>query len=411
MKRSLVDLRWWVVGLLLIATVLNYVDRQSLSILATTIQRAFGMSDISYGHVVSVFLFAYSAAYAVTGPFCDKLGVRVSMTVLIVVWSLAELIPFFAHTTVMLGFGRLLLGVGEAGVWVVGPKVVSELFAAEDRALAIGIYTAGATLGAMIAPPLIASLTNALGWRSVFLATGLAGLCWVAPWLLLYRTSSPSSPCRANATKMQSAWRVILQSRNLWLLLFARMLTDPVWYFYLFWYPKYLNDHRHLSLGRVGHTVWIVYFAADLGSVLGGWISGQVIRAGVRTLQARQLVMTAAAVLLPLSPLVYFLSSFPAGLIVASIIAFAHMTWLITLSAALVDLFPSEQIATAFGFVAAGSGLGGLLSTEIIAHSVAHAGFMPAFLAMGCLHPLALFLIWNLRKGGQGNMNPSTVYA
>ena len=301
------------------------------------------------------------------------------------------------------------MGFGEAGVWVVGPKAVSELFAAEDRALAIGIYTAGATLGATIAPPLIASLSNAFGWRSVFLITGLAGLCWVAPWLFLYRT--PSRPHRAAAAKMQPAWRVILQNRNLWLLLFARMMTDPVWYFYLFWYPKYLNDGRHLSLGQVGHTVWIVYFAADLGTVLGGWISGRAIRAGVQTLRARRLVMTAAALLLPLSPLVYFLPSLSAGLIIAGIIAFAHMTWMITMAAALVDLFPSNQIATAFGFVAAGSGLGGLLSTEIIAHSVTSAGFMPVFLAMGCLHPLAIFLIWKLRPSSYSNINAAEVYA
>lgn len=408
MKRTLIDLRWLVVGLLLIATILNYVDRQSLSILATTIQRAFGMSDIAYGHIVSAFLLSYTLAYAFAGPFCDKFGVRAGMTIFIIFWSLAELIPSFVHSAFMLGVGRLLLGLGEAGVWVVGPKVASELFVPEERALAIGIYTAGATLGATVAPPLIASLSKSFGWRSVFVATGLAGLLWVIPWLLLYRNAT--SP-RSIVPKASIAWRTILQNRNLWLLLFARMLTDPVWYFYLFWYPKYLNDGRHLALARVGHTVWIVYLAADLGTILGGWISGRIIRTGIAPLRARRFVMTVAALLLPLSPLVYFLPSLSASLIIAGILAFAHMTWMITMAAMLVDIFPSSQVATAFGYVAAGSGLGGLFSTEVIAHSVSSAGYMPVFLAMGGLHPLALFLIWNLRFGARENVNPAEVYA
>jgi ACS family hexuronate transporter-like MFS transporter len=357
---------------------------------------------------VSAFLLAYTLAYAVTGPFCDKIGVRASMAVLIVFWSLAEVIPFFVHSAFMLGLGRLLLGFGEAGVWVVGPKAVGELFAQEERALAIGIYTAGATLGATIAPPLIASLTRASGWRSIFLVTGIAGLFWVVPWLMLYR---PASAPPGATTKTPITWRLILQNSNLWLFLFARMLTDPVWYFYLFWYPKYLSDGRHLSLGQVGHTIWIVYLAADLGTVLGGWMSGRIIRAGIPVLRARRFVMTIAALLLPLSPLVYFLPSLTAGLMIAGIIAFAHMTWMITMAAYLVDLFPSQQIATAFGLVAAGSGLGGLLSTEIIARCVQHAGFMPVFLVMGCLHPLALLLIWKLRSGTNANRNAAEVYA
>jgi ACS family hexuronate transporter-like MFS transporter len=409
LKRILFNFRWWVVGLLLIATILNYVDRQSFSILATTIQGAFGMSDIAYGHIVSAFLLSYTVAYVIAGPFCDKLGVRAGMTIAIAFWSIAELIPAFAHTVLMLGLARLLLGLGEASVWVIGPKAVSELFVPEERALAIGIYTAGATLGATIAPPLIAFLSKGYGWRSVFVVTGFAGLLWIIPWLMLYRRNLASS--LLPVTKAPIPWRGILQSRNLWLLLFARMLTDPVWYFYLFWYPKYLNDSRHLSLGQVGRTVWIVYLAADLGAILGGWVSGRFIRAGMVPLRARRLVMTIAALFLPLSPLVYLLPSLSAGLLIAGILTFAHMAWMITMAAALVDLFPGDQVATAFGFVAAGSGLGGLLSTEIIAHGIAKTGFFPVFLAMGCLHPIALLLIRKLRSGESTSIDAAEVYA
>src|SRR6201992_1250234 len=164
--------RWWVVGLLLLATILNYLDRQSLSILATTIQHAFNMEDYAYGHVVFAFLLSYTAAYALSGPFCDRFGIRVSMAVLMTWWSMAELMPAFVHSAFMLGVSRLLLGLGEAGVWIVAPKAVGQYFPVEQRGTAIGIYTSGATLGAAIAPPLIALLAIQHGWQSVFVISG-----------------------------------------------------------------------------------------------------------------------------------------------------------------------------------------------------------------------------------------------
>ena len=179
--------RWWILGLLFIATILNYLDRQSLSILASTIQQALGMSDVAYGHVVTAFLLSYTVAYALSGPFCDRVGIRWSMAILIAWWSMAELLPPFVHSALGLGAARLLLGIGEAGIWLVGPKAVQQLFLPAQRGTAVGIYTAGATIGATIAPPLIAGLTLRHGWQSVFLVTGAVGLLWIVPWLLLFR--------------------------------------------------------------------------------------------------------------------------------------------------------------------------------------------------------------------------------
>jgi ACS family hexuronate transporter-like MFS transporter len=388
--------RWWIVGLLLLATILNYVDRQSLSILATTIQKVFGMNDYAYGHVVSAFLFAYTAAYAVSGPFCDRFGVRASMAFLMIWWSLAELLPPFVHSAVGLGVSRLLLGVGEAGVWIVAPKAVGLFFPIEQRGTAIGVYTSGATLGAAIAPPLIALLAIRNGWQSVFVVTGVAGLVWVVPWLLLFR-GAPAAPVLEKLAPARSI-HTLLQSRNLWLLLVARLVTDPVWYFYLFWYPKFLTEARHLSLARIGRTAWVVYLAADIGAIAGGWASGWLMRRGIIPLRARRTVMTIAACIFPLSPLVALVSSASLSSGLAATIAFAHLSWMITLTAIAVDLFPQENFGTAFGLISAGSGVGGLLSAEIIPHILQASGYFPLFVAMGLLHPLALFLIWSLRE-------------
>lgn len=401
--------RWWVVALLLLATILNYLDRQSLSILAPTIQRAFGMSDYAYGHIVFAFLLSYTVAYAVSGPFCDRFGVRVSMAVLMTWWSMAELLPAFVHSAFTLGASRLLLGLGEAGVWIVAPKAVGQYFPVEQRGTAIGIYTSGATLGAAIAPPLIALLAIRYGWQSVFIVTGLVGLLWVGPWVLIVR-STPTLPdperaietLRSNpgvsSGSILASSLSLLKMPNLWLLLIARLMTDPVWYFYLFWYPKFLTEARHLSLARIGRTAWVVYLAADVGAIAGGWASGWLMGRGLGTLTARRAIMTAAACLLPLSPLVALVSSASLSSALAATIAFAHLSWLITLTAIAVDLFPKRTLGTAFGFIAAGSGIGGLISTEVIPHILHASGYLPLFVVMGFLHPLALFLIWNLRQ-------------
>jgi MFS transporter, ACS family, hexuronate transporter len=401
MTGVLLQKRWWVVALLLLATILNYVDRQSLSILATTIQHVFGMSDYAYGHVVFAFLLSYTVAYALSGPFCDRFGVRVSMAVLMTWWSMAELLPAFVHSAFTLGASRLLLGLGEAGVWIVAPKAVGQYFPVEQRGTAIGIYTSGATLGAAIAPPLIALVAIRYGWQSVFIVTGLAGLLWVGPWLFLVRSTpalpDPEQAIETTRSSLGSSLS-LLKLPNLWLLLIARLMTDPVWYFYLFWYPKFLTEARHLTLARIGRTAWVVYLAADIGAIAGGWASGWLMRHGLGTLTARRAVMTAAACLLPLSPLVALVSSASLSSALAATIAFAHLSWMITLTAIAVDLFPKQRLGTAFGFISAGSGIGGLISAEVTPHILHASGYLPLFIVMGFLHPLALFMIWNLRE-------------
>lgn len=395
--------RWTIIALLFVATVLNYVDRQSLSILATTIQQAFHAGDVAYGNVVTAFLFAYTLAYALTGRITDLIGTRRGLALFILWWSLAEMLPPFIHGAWGLGISRFLLGLGEAGIWVAAPKIVGELFPSRSRALAIGIYTAGATLGATIAPPLITAITQRSGWPMVFVASGFAGLLWLVPWLILSRVVPMSSASRSQSSQSTAQWFNLLANRNLWILLIARFLTDPVWYFYLFWYPKYLEDIRHASFTWVGHIVWVVYLAADIGTILGGIASWYLLKQGRQPIRMRKLLMRIAACAFPLSPAVVLLPSITGALGIAAFLALAHMVWLVTLTALIVDIFPAEQVASAAGWIAAGSGLGGILFTEVVSHSVMAFGYLPVFCLMGVLHPLAFFLVSKLRTPDSSN--------
>jgi MFS transporter, ACS family, hexuronate transporter len=410
MNRKIPHLRWWITGMLFLSTVINYMDRQNLSILARTIQDDLHISDLQYSYVVQAFLVAYTFAYLFAGRLTDYLGTRTAMACFVVWWSLADMLTSLSQGLRSLGFFRFLLGIGEPGNYTAAPKAVSEWFPPKERGLVIGIYTAGATLGATIAPPLIALLAAHFPWRAVFLFTGSLGLLWVLPWLWLYRRpeehprltdeeravigSDALSP--ADQMPLEGRWRSILSRRETWLLIVGRMITDPVWYFYLFWFPKYLTDARHLSIGELGRIAWLVYLAADLGCIAGGWFSGVLIRRGVPAVDSRIRIMTVAALLLPLSPLINSMSSPLLVVAIASVAAFAHLAWQISLSTLVIDLYPKALVGTVFGLVAAGSGLGGLISTNLVGRAVTYYSYAPLFVVMGVLHPIALLLIRGL---------------
>ncbi len=417
--RRIPHLRWWIVGLLFASTVINYLDRQTLSILARTIQTDLRMSDLDYARVVQAFLLAYTLAYLGAGRITDRLGARWSMVLFIGWWSVSNLLTGLARSVVSLGFFRFLLGLGEAGNYTSAPKAVGDWFLPKDRALAVGIYTAGATVGATIAPPLIAWLGGTYGWRAAFVVTGALGLIWVPAWAWIYRSPSrhpritdreaAAVPLPAPAQKAAGhsewlLWKEVLTDRRAWLLTLSRMLTDPVWYFYLFWFPKYLTDARGLDLKGVGRVAWIVYLAADAGSILGGWLSGLLIRRGVGSLRARVLTMSAVLAIVPLGGIIAFGPRIEMVLLLAALVAFGHLTWQVTLGALIVDTWPPRTMATVFGLVAAGSGLGGLLSTDAIGRLVTAYSYAPLFALMALLHPIALLLVRAATRPGGHRM-------
>ena len=392
--------RWIVLGLLFLASVINFIDRQSLSILARTIQDELKITDLGYSQVVQLFLFAYMLSFLVAGWITDKLGIRISMTLFIAWWSLANMLTGLASSLRSLGAARFLLGAGESGLYTVAPKVVGEQFPPAQRGFAVGVYTAGATIGATIAPPLLAALAVSYGWRGAFFVTGALGLLWIIPWLIFYRPAAPRDPVAPVATTPGPAekwtWRDVFLCKEALLLLGARVMTDPVWHFVLFWFPKYLTDVHKMPLPELGRIAWLVYLAADVGCIAGGLLSGRFIKRGLEPTEARKWTMTMAAVLIPCSALVPLFDAKWAIMTLVSIVALAHMTWIVTLTTLAVDLFPARRLGSIFGVIAAGSGLGGMLFTNLVGRLVTHVSYSPVFVIMGCMHPLALFLIWKV---------------
>ncbi len=391
------QLRWWIAALLFLSTVLNYVDRQNLSILARTVQDDLKISDLQYSYVVQAFFLAYTLTYIVAGRFTDWLGARLSMAMFIGWWSIADMLTALSRSALSLGVFRFLLGMGEPGNYTAAPKAVSEWFAPRDQGFVIGLYTAGATLGATIAPPLVAITALHFGWRMVFVCTGSFGLVWMVLWLKIYRKPKNETPVEAEPA-VARPWRAVLRRRQTWQLLIARSLTDPVWYFYLFWFPKYLTDSRHQSLQSVGKTAWIVYLAADLGCLAAGALASLLIRRGVMPAETRVRLMMFSAILLPFSALVASAPSALSAVLIGSLATFGHLAWLTSLSSLILDLYPKALVGTVFGIVAAGSGLGGMLSTALVGFAVTHYSYNPIFVVMGVLHPLALLLILPLRR-------------
>ena len=263
------------------------------------------------------------------------------------------------------------------------------------------------TVGAVVALPVIAAITTHLPWKSVFVIDGCVGILWLPFWFLTYpkqktRTELAASGATAlammpPAVQIGSMKDVLSQSKT-WKLMIARGITDPVWYFYLFWFPKYLLGARGLSFNEVARIGWLVYLFAGAGTLLGGLLSGQLIRHGLLPSMAYRRTMLVCAVLVPLSPFAALVPSALVGVCIASVIALAHMAWLINLSSVIIDQYSPSQLGKAFGLIAAGSAFGGMLSTEIIAQLVTHHGYLPVFFLMMFLHPIALLLLWTTFK-------------
>ncbi len=446
-------LRWWVITLIFLAAVLNYVDRQTLSALAPTIQRDLKLDDREYANIVNIFLVAYTLSYLISGKIADKLGTRVAMFIFVGWWSISNMLTAAARSAPSLGAYRFSLGLGEAGVWPAASKAVAEWFPARERALAIGLYTMGATIGATLSPYLVIPLAaypyaeklpwlaqflgEGAGWRMAFILTGGLGLVWLVPWLWLYRQPRQSAlitgqelaliedghpPAVGAAAEQPWTWGQVFAFKGTWLLLVGRLMTDPVWYFYQFWFPKYLHTDRGLAQEQLTIT-WVVYAAAGVGSLLGGWLSGWLVKRGVAPAASRLWVMLGCACLLPLSPLIASVTGMQAALVLTGVTVCAALAWLINISSLVVDVVPKHSLGTVFSVVAAGSTLGGIIMNTIVAVMVSGPSTKPAgfldqgiktvfggllelvqgagygrwFLIMAFLHPVAWLLLWGLK--------------
>ena len=380
--------RWWIAALLFFSSVINYVDRQVLSVAAPAITRELRISAVEYSYVLQAFLIPYTLMYVGSGWLVDRWGTRRSLAAFMSWWSAANMLHGAAQSAVGLGVGRFLLGLGEPGNFMAGFRAISEWYAPKEKAFVNGLLNGGSAVGAIIAPPLVAWLTLSYGWRWAFVVTGAFGFVWLAAWLWIVPTQPPAA---AAASGARVPWLRLLAMRETWALLAPRFVSDPVWWFYLFWLPKYLADQRHFTLAEIGLLAWMPYLAADLGALLAGGLSGWLVARGWPVLRARQAGMLPFALMMPVSVLIPSASA-NVALVLICVVTFAHMAWKTNLQTVTNDVFPTSVVGSVSGIIAFGSGLGGTLFTNLTGWTVQNFSYDAIFYVMGFLHPAAFVI-------------------
>ena len=383
--------RWLILGLLFLATVINFVDRQTLSILAPTLRQELNLSDSDYANIVTAFLSAYTVMYTVSGRLLDRFGVRLGLIACIGWWSLATMLTARVTGPLSLAAYRLLLGTGEPGIFPAGIKVCGEWFPRRLRALAIGFFSSGSAIGALIAPPLIAWITLRYGWRMAFLVPGTIGLLWIPVWLLVYRPNREQEVSHVAASPR--SWWDLLHERRIWALILPRLISDPVWYLYLFWLPDYLQRVRGLSLKEIGMYGWIPFLFADLGAIGVGVMSDWLIRRGWQPQRARIALLVAVGGLAPLGALVGFLPTAAMAIALTCLVAFLTQAWATNTSALTTDTVPPVDTGAVAGMMGTAGSLGGVLFTQFLGLTIGAFGYSSAFILGAIMHPIAVTLL------------------
>ena len=382
--------RWWIAALLATATAINYLDRQNLPVAISEIQKTIPISDAQYSQLQFLFLLAYGVMYIVGGRLLDVLGARWGYALMIVWWSTANALHGLAATVTQLGAVRFALGLGEGGGFPGSAKAVAEWFPVEERSFAFGLFNAGSSVGAVIAPPLIAVIATSLGWRWVFLITGAMGFVWTALWVMVYRT--PERGVIAKAAP-QPRWIALLRDGRVLGMCAAKSLGDSAWYFFIFWLPKYLADVRHLNIKQIGYYAWIPYAFAGAGSLFGGWFSSYLIRRGWSVISSRKLCLGISASLLP-AALLITASPLALAIVFFSMAMFGHQFWSTIMQTLAADLFPPEAVGSVTGLVGASGSFGAMLfNLAVGAMLTAFSGYGPVFLVAGLLHPASVVVI------------------
>lgn len=406
-------MQWVIAGLLCLATMINYADRLTLSVVSVDLRQSFGLSVQDYSHVVTLFLFAYAIMYAGSGYIVDRLGTRRGFAFFIFFWSTAQMLHAFTVGKWSLGAARFLLGLSEPGNWPAAAKAVAEWFPASQRALGVGIFNAGSSLGSALAPPLVAWITLRYGWRSAFIATGLMGFAWLLCWLVLYqpphlnRWLRPSEYAKFKdqvrppaetvaARKGTIDWRRVISMRGCYTLILTRFFTDPVIYFVIFWLPEYLRKERGFDLAMVGKYAWVPFIFGDIGYVLGGWLSGRLMRAGWKLPRARKFVMALGASVMPAAIAAPFVPEAWMAIAATCFVTFGHALWVANLQTLPTDLFPGPEVGTATGFSGMGGAVGGMLANLGTGYIVANFSYAPIFLLAGLMHPLSALLTYKM---------------
>jgi ACS family hexuronate transporter-like MFS transporter len=384
--------RWLMIGFAFSATLINYLDRQVLSVAVTApdFKAAVPLTEETYGYVTSAFMLAYAVMNGLSGPFIDAVGTRIGYAACMLWWSIAGILHVFARGALSLGCFRFLLGAGEAGNWPAAAKLVGEWFPPKERALASGIFNSGAAIGAVVSTPIIAWMVLGWGWRSAFVVMGLFGILWTAGWWLAYE-NPPMSADEARAAPVPV--RNLIRTRFVIAFTISKVFMDPVWYFFVFWFPKYLSDVHHFSVKEIGWKGWIPYFTAAIGNLAGGVLTAQLIRRGVPVPTARKASTTVFALLMLSTIPAIFTDSAPLAIALISLTTFGYTGYTANTLAFPPDVFPKNALASVWGLASMGSGFGGMCFMALSGWLIGKFGYRPVFIGYGVMPLIALSLV------------------
>jgi len=397
-------LRWTICGLLFFATTINYIDRQMISVLKPTLTAEFGWSETTYADIVFWFQTAYALGYFVFGRLMDRLGARFGYSLAACIWGLAAMGTGLARSAVDFMFARAVLGLGESGNFPAGIKAVAEWFPRKERAFAIGIFNAGANVGAILTPIIAPFLVYHFGWQTAFYVSGALVLVWLATWLGIYRRPREHKQLTASElayiesdpadTPGRTPWLALLRHRQTWAYAIGKFLTDPIWWMFLFWLPDFFAKQYGLDLMSFGPPLVAIYVLSDLGSIAGGWLSSRLIKRGWSVNAGRKTAMlTCALCVLPVC-LAIGADSLWLAVGIIGLATAAHQGWSANLYTLPSDLFPRRAVGSIVGIGGTLGAVGGMCMAKFAGWVLETTGsYMPMFILAGSTYLLALAII------------------
>ncbi len=394
-------MRWTVCALLFAATSINYTDRQVLAVLAPTLQHVIGWNEQQYSYIIATFQIAYAIGLTLMGRLVDRLGTRIGYAIIIAAWSLAAMSHALASTVIAFAVCRAALGLGESGNFPAAIKTVAEWFPRKERSLATGLFNSGSNLGAIVASLVVPLIALHYNWHAAFLFTGILSGCWIVTWLLRYHVPeeqpglSPQEFQYIRSDPQPAAgtfkWAQLLTHKQTWAYAFAKFATDPIWWFYLYWLPKFLNHTYGLTLSTIGLPLIAIYLAADAGSIGGGWLSGRLMRRGFTHYNARKTTMfICACAVLPIVFASHARNQWTAVGVIGLACA-AHQGWSANLYTLASDMFPRSAVGGVTGIGSTAGAIGGVLLSLLAGFLLQKTGlYWPLFAIAAAAYLIAL---------------------
>ena len=381
-----------ILALIFFCAVINYIDRQALSVAAPTITKLLHMSNTDYSRVLFCFLLAYALFQPLCGWLLDRIGTVAGFAIAVVWWSVACALHAFAQGPVSFGAFRFLLGAGEAALIPASIKAITEWLPVHHRAAGIGIMNSGISFGGMIATPIVAALLIKTGWQVMFVVTGALGLLWLFAWLMLIpRLTKAAEAPVVSAVKLD--YRALLRRREILGIILARVISDPAWYFYMFWLPSYLSSQRGFDMKALRDYGWIPFFTATVGALFSGWLATRLLKRGWSTDRTRKSILLLAATLMPLGVMVTFVPNVWLAFALISLVTLLIQIWATSLFAIPSDLFPPSQVASVVGFATATGSASAMLFQLFAGELVDRFSYAPVFVIVALMHPVALMCV------------------